>query len=371
MKTVCFLNGHLILREHKTGVHFVHEMITKKLYDMDRKYEMKVALFDASGEHQKIMSREENKWISDIACVEKRFPRILSYILPIELFFGKNDMYICDGLVPHTLFKSKKVCIVHDLASKIYPENYSFIRKIYLDIYYRSLKKADIILCVSNSTKKDINRFYGIDSKKIIVMHCGVDEKKSNPPDYEMEDQNIDVSRKYFLYVGDMRKNKNLSRTVNGFIKFCKDNHCSDVYLYIAGKKSGEYEFIKEIVDSSDCSNQIEFLGYVSEKDKVQLYMNTIGVVLVSLYEGFGIPIMEGIQYSKPILTSNCSSMKEVGEGVAVLVDPYNVDEIAEGYLKIYSGNYIVDSKLLNEKLNKYNFDNVAAIVNDTIEKLL
>lgn len=371
MKTVCFLNGHLILRDHKTGVHFLHEIITKKINSMDKKYKIKIAFFDNTGKHRKIMEKGSNMWISKVSCIEKRFPRIFSYILPIELFFGKNDIYFCDGLFPHTFFKSKKICLVHDLMLKIYPENYSIIRKLYLNLYYNHLKKADIIFCVSETTKNDIIRFYGIDPQKIVVIHCGVNKKRVNPVNYEMEDKSIDDKKKFFLYVGDMRNNKNLTMMVKGFVKFCDDKKLTDVYMYIAGKKTGEYEKIKEIADHSGYSDQIKFLGYISENDKTQLYTNTIGVVLLSLYEGFGIPVMEGIQYEKPVLTSNCSSMKEIGEGAALLVDPTNVDEIANGFSEIYYGKYKSDKKNIDEKLKKYNFDNVVKIINDSIEKLI
>lgn len=369
MKSVSFLNGHLILREHKTGVHYFHEYVTKKIAFMsNKKYKLKVSFFDRNKEHYKEMKKKENKWITSYVEISNA-PRILSYILPIEFFFGKHDLYFCDGLFPHTLHKSKKVCLVHDLMVKIYPENYSLIRRAYLNLFFSKLKKADLILAVSENTKRDIMKYYHIPAAKIIVCYNGVNEKKeifkSNKP------TSFNIHRKYLFYVGDMRKNKNLVRTVQGFLNFCEENKVKDLYFYIAGKKSNDYQQICEILKKSKYGKQVKFLGYISGNDKEILYQNCESVVLLSLYEGFGMPIVEGMQYYKPVITSNCSSMKEVGEGATVLADPKSIKDISRAIGDIYFKRFVVDKAIYDKKLAKYNFDNVAEIINSAIEECI
>lgn len=370
---ICMLNGHLILREHKTGVHYFHEIVTHKLSNIANKskdYTLKVAFFDNKGVHTHYM-QEHCEWMEPLAVISKA-PRILSYILPIEFFFGENDVYFCDGLFPITMHHSKRVCLVHDLMVDIYPENYSAVKKVYLKYFFKHLIKADLVFAVSETTKKDIIKYYGVNPDKIIVCYNGVEKDNSSyKTSYIPANSRIDYSKKYLLYVGDMRKNKNLPNTVKGYIEFCKRNKTNYLYFYIAGKESGEYETVKTIAGEAGYSDKVVFLGYVSDEEKDFLYQNCLAVVLLSYYEGFGMPIIEGMKYYKPVITSNCSSMKEIAEGAALLADPNDTTDIADAIYKVYSGQFTVDVNLYNEKLAVYSFDNVAKIIDTGLRKLI
>lgn len=370
MKRVCFLNGHLILRSHKTGVHYFHEYITKIISTLPKSYELNVAYFDHKNKYSNFLSKDVNKWLIPYVNVCKKYPRILSYILPIELFFKKNDLYFCDGLMPHTFFKSKKVCLVHDMMVKIYPENYTLIKKLYLNLFFRNLKKADLVISVSENTKKDIIRFYHIDPKKIVVCYNGIDKREANIP-HNPTNKFIDKESEFFLYIGDMRKNKNLINTVKGFLKFCELNPNSHTLFYVAGKQNGDYENLVQLLKESKFANRVVFLGYVTDDDKNYLYANCKAVILLSEYEGFGMPIIEGMSFMKPVITSNCSSMREVGENAAILVDPFNISEISEAMTDVDNGSYKIDANEYKKKLDKFSFDNVAKIINREVEKLL
>lgn len=370
MKTVCMLNGHLILREHKTGVHYFHEYITKELCLKKDKFDVKVAFFDKNRNHERLLSLENNRWIQPYCVIEKKWPRIFSYVLPIELFFGKNDIYFCDGLFPITIDKrQKRVCLVHDLMVKIFPENYSVIKKIYLELFFRTLPKADLIICVSENTKKDVMQYYGIPEEKIVVCYNGVTPLQGKKS-YRLDNAEIDIQKRYLFYVGDMRPNKNLINTVKGFLDFCEKSNTRDLYFYIAGKQNGDYDRLQEILEKSKYGKQVVFLGYITDNDKFILYENTTAVVLLSLYEGFGMPIIEGMQHYKPVVTSNCSSMKEIGEGAAILVNPKDIKQISQAFETVSAGNYVVDKKIYDEKIYRYTFTNVGNIIADALEKL-
>lgn len=371
MKIACFLNGHLILRDHKTGVHYFHEYVTKKIASMDRKYDLQIAFFDGKNEHSKIMKKPENKWMIPYAKVEKEAPRILSYLLPIEFFFGDNDVYFCDGLFPHTLNHAKRICLVHDLMVKIYPENYTLIKKIYLELFFSKLKKADLVIAVSETTKNDIIKFYHVPEEKIVVCYNGVNKVQSEQNDGMLENSSFDLNKRYLFYLGDMRKNKNLPNTVKGFLNFCDENNVDDLYFYIAGKKNDDYQCVLDELKKSPHGVQVEFLGYISENDKELLYQNCESVVLLSLYEGFGMPIVEGMSYYKPVITSNCSSMKEVGENAVILADPLNANDIGRAIGDVYYSRFKVDKEAYDKKMKIYNFDNVAKIINEAIEQCL
>lgn len=338
---------------------------------MDKKYNLKVAFFDNKNEHARELSKQENKWLVTFAEANKKAPRILSYIFPIEFFFGYNDVYFCDGLFPHTLHHAKRICLVHDLMVKIYPENYSFIKKIYLELFFSKLRKADMVIAVSETTKNDIIKYYHIPKEKIIVCYNGVNSARSNIHSNRPTDALIDIKRRYLFYLGDMRKNKNLPNTVRGFLKFCDSNKVNDLYFYIAGKKNDDYQNIVNELKNSVYGSRVKFLGYISDSDKDLLYRNCESVVLLSLYEGFGMPIVEGMSYYKPVITSNCSSMKEVGGGAVVLADPMNANDISRAIADIYYKKFIVNREVYEQKLAIYNFDNVASIINSVVEKCI
>ena len=369
MKKVCFLNGHLILRDHKTGVHYFHEIVTKKIVGLKKKYDIQIAFF-SNKESRKCITYETNKWIISFCKTVPNVFRILSYLLPIELFFGRNDAYFCDGFFPKTMTKAKRICLVHDLMVKIYPEYYSFLKKEYLSLYFKKLNKADLVICVSENTKEDIIKYYSVPAERILVCYNGVDSLPEKKPK-EAENKNINFERDFLFYLGDMRPNKNLKLTVSAFLKFCEDNDVNDFYFYIAGKKNGEYKELCSIIEKSGYKKQIVFLGYISDCDKYLLYHNCKAVIFTSLYEGFGMPIIEGMQHYKPIITSNCSSMKEVGKDTAILVNPESIDEISEAINSIYKNKYHIDKNKYDEIINRYSFDNVAMIINNGIESVL
>ena len=338
---------------------------------MNRKYDLRVAFFDKKNEHSEMLKKTENDWLIPYAEIEKKAPRILSYILPIEFFFGNNDVYFCDGLFPHTLHRAKRICLVHDLMVKIYPENYSLIKKIYLELFFSKLKKADLVIAVSETTKKDIMKFYRVPEERIVVCYNGVNILQPNQKGKCSDDGSFDLNKKYLFYLGDMRKNKNLPNTVRGFLKFCDDENIDDLYFYIAGKKNDDYQCVLDELKKSPHGTQVEFLGYISENDKELLYQNCESVVLLSLYEGFGMPIVEGMSYYKPVITSNCSSMKEVGEDAVILVDPLNINDIGRAIGDVYYSKFKVNRDAYEKKMATYNFDNVAKIINLAIEQCI
>lgn len=371
MEKVCFLNGHLILREHKTGVHYFHEYVTHKIALIDKDYDLKVAFFDNKNEHSKELNKQENKWLVPLVKINRWMPRIFSYVLPIEFFFGINKVYFCDGLFPHTLYHAKRICLVHDLMVKIYPENYSLIKRIYLELFYSKLKEADIVVTVSETTKCDIIKYYHVPEEKIVVCYNGICNKMPFNKISHLCDTDIDINKRYLFYLGDMRKNKNLPNTVKGFLKFCDSNNVNDLYFYIAGKKNDDYQNVLDKLRNASHANQVKFLGYVSENDKELLYSNCESVILLSLYEGFGMPIVEGMSYYKPVITSNCSSMKEIGKDATVLANPQDIEDISRAIGDVYYKKFIVDKDLYEKKMREYNFDRVADIINTTVERCL
>ena len=331
-----FLNGNLVIRKNKSGVHFFHENIMRGLIKENVKF--KSSFFNFNNKNSTLLSNKEYGWIRNRIVQCKYLHRIFIYILPIEFFFGVSDVYICDGWMPITLYKSKKIAIVHDLMLKIYPQNYKFIMKVYLDVYFRQIKKADLIVAVSETTKQDIIKYIGVSPDKIKVIYNGIDINYINNIGIDKSNKKVDLSKKYILYIGEMRKNKNLISAIKAFEKYCNRN-TEDIYFYIGGKKSFQYEDIRKYIKGKSIEKKIVFLGYVSEELKIQLYKNAFAFIFVSLYEGFGIPILEAMACETPVITSNCSSMKEIANNSAILVSPRNIEEICNALEKLSNSN--------------------------------
>lgn len=327
-----FLTGDLVFNGQRTGVHtFYHKLITELTKDAEVSPKIKVSCYASSRQIKSAFPKYSDEPYGNSARFSFRLARILSYFLPIELFFGKSDVYVCDGLIPRTLFASKKIAVVHDMMVFLFPQNYSLLSRLYLRVWLRQCRHADCILTVSESTKNDIAKYLNYPKSGIHVVGCGVDAPA--PPIADPRTSDYIDAVGYFVYVGDMRPNKNLLRMVKAFEKYLP-SHPDDVF-YIAGNKTWEYESINRYVLSKGLENHVRFLGFVSEEEKWQLYAHARALVFASLYEGFGIPILEAASCDCPVITSNTSSMVEIASDCCVIVDPESVDSIAEGLEKV------------------------------------
>ena len=141
------------------------------------------------------------------------------------------------------------------------------------------------------------------------------------------------LDRPYFLYLGELRPHKNVARVIQAFMQFkAKAAPESDIRLIVAGKPHKSF-----IMPADARREDIIFTGYVKDDDAYTLYSNALAYCLPSLYEGFGLPILEAMKCGCPVITSDFSSTAEVAGYAGVLVDPLSVDAIAEAFAKIYS----------------------------------
>lgn len=341
---ILFLNGSAILDKKGTGVTNYYNNLINGLSKI-KTIEYDIASFN----HGISINNYKPEIKNHIRFVRKGFNKYSKYFLPIEFLFGKYDIYICDGWLPIVFSKAKTLAIVHDLMSIIYPSNYKLRTKLYLQKYFKSLKKVDKIIAVSNSTKNDLVKYYNINSDKISVVYPIVSFKNINIRNSKT--QGIDYEKKYLFYIGDMRKNKNLYRALKGYKLYIDKNNDSDLMFYIAGKKDFEYKLLYNYICKYNLKNRVIFLGYISEEQKLLLYKNAYAFLFVSLYEGFGIPIVEAMHMNTPIITSNTSSMREIGINCCLLVNPKNISKISKSIKKI--GDIDIRKKLKTNSIQR------------------
>lgn len=291
--------------------------------------------------------------------------RVLSIFFPIDLFSPIADVYICDGFLPKTIRRSKKIAIVHDLMVFKYPQNYSLATRIYLKHWFRQCKKADIVITMSNTTKNDLIDLIGIDESIVRVAHPAF-EQKTGTENQDNSKSKDALIRPFVFYIGDMRPNKNLVNAIKGFEIAAKND--KDLHFYIAGSRTGEFEKVQHYVELRSLENRVHFLGYISNTQKEELFKNGRALIFSSLYEGFGIPILEAARKNCPVITSNLSSMKEIAHGASILIDPENPNEIAKAILSLQDEKYADTIKAKQRKVaERYPWSKTLDVFRDAI----
>lgn len=254
----------------------------------------------------------------------------------IDLFFSP-----C-GSIPLVNVKCKTIILLCDVFHRIDKDFHPYIYKKYLDLFLnQSIKKSDMILTISQNSKKDIINFYNISQEKIKVIYLAAEEKFKDR--YLTSEQKTYLRKKYhlpskyILYVGiiDYRKNVNaMIKVGNKLINEMK----KELHFVLIGKPGLKY---KEIIRKSKKikKGNIIFLNYVSEEDLPLLYNLSTIFFYPSFYEGFGLPPLEALQSGVPTVTSNTSSLPEViGEG-GLMFNPLDYEGFIQAIIRLTEDN--------------------------------
>jgi glycosyltransferase involved in cell wall biosynthesis len=294
------------------------------------------------------------------------------------------------------------VVVIHGLEYEICPESYSFWSRLSMraSIYF-SCHVAQTVICVSENTKRDVIRLYGTPADKIAVIYEGYEKSASGvslrgseataaiPIDKTVLEisglprmRSNGIQKPYILFIGRLEERKNIVRYIQSF-KIAKEKYNIPHKLVLAGKPGYGYEKIQKAIENYqtinnkqqkkchpefisgsrthtgdfvkdgilkqvqyDSASDIVELGYVNEEEKWELLRNADMFLFATLYEGFGIPVLEAQSVGVPVITSNTSSLPEVaGEG-ALLVNPESIEEIAEAMQSLIS-NQTLKSAIL------------------------
>lgn len=336
-----------------TGIErYVMELI-KNLAVIDKKN--KYILF--FNQHEPIMNIVSNYNFSNYVTKIKtsfKFFRIFWEQFWLAKEIEKNNVSIFHGpsfLTPLSK-KSKYVTTIHDLSFFKYPESFTLENKLYFKFFLkRSILNSEIIIADSESTKKDIVHYFNVLPDKIRVIYLGVEENYFPVKDSELLNsirKKYNLPEKFVLFTGVLSPRKNLEKTLKAFYLLKKKNYPHK--FVIVGKKGWLYETIFDLVKSLEIQKDVIFTDYVPEKDLLAFYSLADFLILVSLYEGFGLPILEAMACGCPVVTANVSSMPEVAGDAAILVDPNSVKDISEGMEKCIS------NKELRKKLVEKGF---------------
>jgi glycosyltransferase involved in cell wall biosynthesis len=236
------------------------------------------------------------------------------------------------------LKNQKKIVTVHDIRQHVFPKFNKATTLSYLFLP-RTLKTTDKIITVSNSTKKDLIHYFNVPEEKIKVILLAADEKFQPLNDEETKEvkQKYHLNFPFILYLGGLAAHKNISTLIKAFytLKKKKFQH----KLVITGKKRWKYNEIFETIDKLNLQKDVIFTGYVPDEDLPALYNAADLFVYPSLYEGFGLPPLEAMVCGTPVITSNTSSLPEVVGDAGIMVDPYDVDGLADAMYDVLTND--------------------------------
>ena len=277
-----------------------------------------------------------NKKINYFFFSKNKFLKFLWYnfYLPFILRQNNIDYFFCHHRSPLLISKKIKVLLViHDLTwlkfkSTMSKVNY-YMDKIFMPI---SVKKAHKIIVGTISIKKEVSSFFKLKKNQISYIYWGSIFKKVK----KIKKQSF--KKVNFLFIGTIEPRKNLKNVIIAFSNLSEKLKNKITFKIIGSSGWGDSD-IREVIKREKLSKQIKILNYLSDKDLLKELKKTHYLILISLYEGFGLPIAEAFSQNKPVITSNRGSMKELTGNRGILVNPLSIKDITNKLIKAINSN--------------------------------
>jgi len=279
----------------------------------------------------------------------------------------KIDLLLCPSLaIP--LFFRKKIVVIHDLAFRRFSEESNFLNRVYLNLALWSTKYfSSAIGTISEFSKQEIIKIMKIEPKKITIIPGGCPALPIVTPQqiqttfkkFNLLD-NLNQKKKYFIYIGNTYPRKNLIRIITAFTSLAVE--CPDYYLVLVGLKNKKTQILENLAMRLKISEKLIFTDFVTNEEKVALLQGATALVIVSLYEGFGLPVLEAQSVGTPVLTSDCSSLPEIAGSGALFVNPQNINEITNGFKQLATNDNLCQ-KLVDEgqkNIKRYSWEKAA-----------
>lgn len=270
----------------------------------------------------------------------------------IDLFLSPDGYMSLSTKVPTCL-------VIHDLAFEHYPEHYVLSHKLYWRHYSPLFaRKSKRIATVSTFSKEDIHAHYGVSNDVIDVVYNGAHDeyKPLAAAEREQIKQQYADGCEYFVFAGALHPRKNIVNLLKAFIAF-KKRQKTNMKLVIVGRLAWKYEEVEEMQLTMPFKDEVKWVGYMNVDQLSKVIGAAYALVYASLFEGFGIPILEALQCNVPAIVSNTSSMPEVAGEAALLVDPTDPEDIAAKMHILYKDESLRARLIANASLQVKKFD--------------
>lgn len=273
------------------------------------------------------------------------FPRLWTHVRLSShmLHFAPDVLFVPSHVIP-LIHPPRSVVTIHDLGYLVFPDTHTALRRIDLHLSTRwSVRAASRVIAISAATRDALVAAYGVDVAKITVIHHGVSLRfrpQADTAAVHAVRARYGIPGAYVLYTGTVQPRKNLVRLIDAFARVVAPLSAyqgvpDDLTLVIAGKKGWLTETIVQRVHQRGVAERVRFTGYVQDADMPVLLGGALAFVFPSLYEGFGMPVLEAMASGTPVLTSTTTSLPEVAGDAALLVNPHDTQAIADGIARL------------------------------------
>ena len=274
--------------------------------------------------------------------------------IPFRTLRDKPDLVWSPGFAPAFWTSAPQIVTVHDLIGMIYPQNLTLSGKAYWSYWLPAcVKRAKVLVASSESTRQDIGRLLGRDIADIKVVPLAASEAYYPIDDTAILDairNQYGLKGEYLLAVGTLEPRKNVPTLIRSFKKF-RAKRPNGPRLALIGKCGGESGSIARLIRELDLADEVSLLGYIPDEDMNALYNASLGYVLVSTYEGFGLPVLEAMQCSTPVVTANTASLPEIVGSAAILAEP-QAESLAAGVMQIHMLSKTARQKVISGGLS-------------------
>ena len=285
----------------------------------------------------------------------------LAIKLPLDCKKYKPDLFFLVDTQAIFIKPCKMVSTIHDLAEFVVPEKYSpkqaFIRR---QIVKHQVKASNHLMTVSQYSKDDICSRFHIQPEKITVVYNSVEA-----PDV----QEILNPKKYFLYVSEVERAKNLSTLIKAY-SILPAEIKAEYKIYVVGKKGNDYDNVMGLIKKSRLEDRVKFFGFVSDEDLEKLYAQAYCFIFPSVFEGFGLPVLEAMAKGTPVICSNSSSIPEVGGDAVLTFEPYDEKMLSRQIIKLIEEEGLRDN-MINKGIRRAKMFNKASAAQETLNVLM
>jgi glycosyltransferase involved in cell wall biosynthesis len=369
------INTRFLLPNKLEGIGWFSYEVLKRWVEWHPEHEF-IFIFDRAFDEQFIFGSNVKPLI---ASPQARHP-VLFYLwfewaLPVFFKKHKVDAFMSpDGFMSLST-EVPTLLVIHDIAWKHFPTQVPWSHRKHYEYYMpRFAQKAKQLATVSEYSKNDLINHLQVAPEKIDVVYDGANASfvpLSLEERVKVEDK-YSNGCPYFLYIGSIHPRKNVLRLLEAFDSF-KSKTDTNMKLLLAGRIAWQSTDIAEVLNKMKFRNDVVFLGYTDAIELPKITASAFALTYVSLFEGFGIPILEAMYCDVPSISSNSSSMPEVVGDAGLLADPYSVDSIAEQMLKLWTEKGLREQLIEKGKTQrqKYSWDLTAEKMWVSMEKVL
>ncbi len=337
-------DGQLLLEQTKTGIAWSAHYLVLELAKHPQNQCM-IRCFADTGCKEQMQALRVYR---DAGCVLeccRRLPfvwyKLIQLIIPVpyRLFFrSRPDIAQFFNFTVPPGVSGKRIVFIHDLAYKSCPHTVSAKTRLWLELSVKkSCRRAERIVTVSDFSKREIIRYLQIPKEKIAVVPNAVDQDRYHPCTQKQVctvKKRLGICGEYFLYLGTIEPRKNLERLIGAYEMLCERIKNAPL-LVLAGKKGWLCRGIYQKAERLRQQGKILFTGYIRQEDSPALMCGAQAFVFPSLYEGFGMPVLEAMACAAPVIVSNTSSLPEVVSDAGIMVNPYCERDIFQAMRRI------------------------------------